>query len=154
MVQRYTIGQTARMVGVPTSTLRYYERAGLLRPTGRTAHNYRYYAEEVLERLRFIRAAQGSGFTLDDISHLLSLGQDAAPPCEEVQGIIEERVRDVERRIRDLKHLRGVLRSSLQSCLSGKSSGMCYVINTLRHASASGSARSPARGDRPRGQNK
>ena len=61
MASPYTIGQLARAAGLPTSTLRYYERAGLLEPTGRSEGNYRLYGEEALERLRFIRAAQATG---------------------------------------------------------------------------------------------
>lgn len=70
MNMTYTIGQLARAVGVPTSTVRYYERIGLLQPDGRTAGNYRLYGKEALECLRFIRAAQATGFTLEDITHL------------------------------------------------------------------------------------
>ena len=66
-----TIGQIAKAAGVPTSTVRYYERAGLLRPTSRTAANYRVYSAGDLERLRFIRAAQATGFQLEDVKKQL-----------------------------------------------------------------------------------
>ncbi len=65
-----TIGQLAAQADVPTSTVRYYERRGLLRCEGRTRANYRQYGEATLERLRFIRAAQAAGFTLVDIRSL------------------------------------------------------------------------------------
>ena len=57
----YTIGQLAKEGGVPTSTVRYYERIGLLHPNDRTGGNYRVYSDTALERLRFIRAAQATG---------------------------------------------------------------------------------------------
>ena len=47
----YTIGQFARAVGVPTSTIRYYERIGLLQPSGRSGGNYRFYTDDSLTRL-------------------------------------------------------------------------------------------------------
>ena len=53
----FTIGELARAADVPTSTVRYYEREAILRPTGRSASNYRLYSGADLERLRFIRAA-------------------------------------------------------------------------------------------------
>ena len=77
----YTIGQLARAAGVPTSTVRYYERIGLVRPAGRTAGNYRVYGEEALECLRFIRAAQATGFALEDISALLNCRRDNTAVC-------------------------------------------------------------------------
>lgn len=63
-----SIGQLAKAAGVPTSALRYYERIGLLEPDGRTGGNYRYYSDDALRRLRFIRAAHATGFRLDEAS--------------------------------------------------------------------------------------
>ncbi len=68
-----TIGQLAKEAGVPISTVRYYEGRGLLEPEERTASRYRLYGPDALHRLRFIRAAQTSGFTLEDTSKLLEL---------------------------------------------------------------------------------
>ena len=67
----FTIGELAKAAGVPTSTVRYYEREGILRPAGRNGSNYRLYSREDVERLCFIRAAQGTGFTLRDVTELL-----------------------------------------------------------------------------------
>ena len=58
MAKHLTIGEFADAAGVPTSTIRYYERARLLKPSSRSASNYRLYSADDLERLRFIRAAQ------------------------------------------------------------------------------------------------
>ena len=54
MTQQYTIGQLARAAGVPITTLRYYERAGLVRPTTRADNQYRLYAEQTIQVIHFI----------------------------------------------------------------------------------------------------
>ena len=102
----YTIGQLASAVGIPTSTVRYYERKGLLRPTGRTDGNYRYYGKDARERLQFIRAAQASGFTLEDVSAILDLNDGATSPCKEVQDLIEQRLAETEQRLAGLRRVR------------------------------------------------
>ncbi|MCI0657218.1 MAG: MerR family transcriptional regulator, partial [Acidobacteria bacterium] len=84
MKQRLTIGQLAKEAGVPTSTVRYYERSQILQPEGRTQGNYRIYGPGALERLRFIRAAQSHGFTLDDIESLFAFRDGGTAPCKEV----------------------------------------------------------------------
>ena len=56
-MKTYTIGRLAAAAGVPASTVRYYEREGILTPDERTAGNYRQYGERALERLRFSRPA-------------------------------------------------------------------------------------------------
>ena len=131
MSRQYKIGELARAAEVPTSTVRHYERIGLLKPAGRTPHNYRYYSDEAVERLRFIRAAQTSGFTLDNIEALLELRGDAHAPNERVQGLIRQRLGEVEGRLRDLRHVRDVLRSSLKTCQRGEGDGVCDVLDSL-----------------------
>lgn len=58
-----TIGALARAAGVGIETIRFYERRGLLLEPPRTAAGYRQYSAEAVDRLRFIRRAQGLGIT-------------------------------------------------------------------------------------------
>jgi DNA-binding transcriptional MerR regulator len=66
-----TIGEVAARGGVRTSTLRYYEDEGLLRPATRVS-GQRRYEESALEALTVIRFCRELGFTLDEIRTLLS----------------------------------------------------------------------------------
>jgi DNA-binding transcriptional MerR regulator len=76
-----TIGQLAKAAEVPTSTVRFYERRGLIGPDACTRANYRTFTAQTLERLRFIRAAQASGFSLKDIREMLALAHFDEPRC-------------------------------------------------------------------------
>ena len=145
MERRYTIGGLARGAGVPTSTVRYYERAGLIRPDGRTEGNYRVYGPPALERLRFIRAAQAIGLTLEDITTLLDFRDGRTAPCHEVQILIEERLSELEQRLEQLQHVRSILRSSLRMCRQTERSGRCQVIDRLKVAASSGPSSSRGR---------
>jgi len=138
-----TIGVLARAGGVPVSTVRYYERVGLLRPSGRSGGNYRLYADEDLERLRFIRAAQATGFTLADIRELLR-----PTSCRRVQERIERRLADVGDRLGELRHVQRVLREALTLCLSHEASGRCAALDDLARSAGPGS-RSSRRAPRP-----
>ena len=126
MKGRLTIGELARRAEVPISTVRYYERAGLLRPSGRSASNYRLYSRDELHRLRFVRAAQATGFTLDDIAQLLRPAR-----CSRVQELIGRRLDQVSERMRELRHVRRVLQASLDECCEHEETGRCRVIDTL-----------------------
>ena len=121
-----TIGELSTSAGVPTSTVRYYERAGLLQASGRSAANYRLYSEEDAQRLRFIRAAQATGFSLDDVKQLLR-----PAPCRRVQRLIEHRLESVEARMRELRHVRRVLKQSRSACQAHEQSGRCRVVDDL-----------------------
>ena len=71
-----TIGKLASAAGVNTQTIRYYERSGLFPVPARTPSGYRQFGPDELRRLRFIRRAQGLGFSLTEIRELLGLLRD------------------------------------------------------------------------------
>jgi MerR family mercuric resistance operon transcriptional regulator len=133
-----TIGRLAKAVGVPISTIRYYEREGLLAADSRTAGNYRLYGGAALERLRFIRTAQDNGFSLEDIRLLLAAR--AAPPgtCEKVQERINARLAELDQRLRDIRRFRATLRRWLAACRTSAPTGRCAVVQGLARQSARG----------------
>ncbi len=124
-----TIGALAKAGGVATSTVRFYEREGLLAPSGRSTSNYRLYTEADLERLRFIRAAQATGFTLGDVKTLLR-----PAPCGRVQSLIENRLDEVSHRMAELRRVSRVLESALRACRAHAPSGRCKVVDDLSSA--------------------
>ena len=132
MTMQLTISELAKAVGVPTTTLRYYERVGLLKPEDRSQGNYRLFGGESLRRLRFIRAAQAIGFRLEAVKTLLGIHDAGMPACRNVQALIGERLTDIEERLKDLRHVQRVLKSSLRKCIESEQRGCCHVIETLR----------------------
>lgn len=91
---RYVISIAARMVGVHTHTLRYYERVGLLEPA-RSDTNLRLYSDEDIERLRRIRTLMDElGVNLAGVEVILKL----LARMEEMQNQIEVMMRDSQRR--------------------------------------------------------
>lgn len=126
MARSLKISELANAGEVPISTVRYYEREGILKSAGRSASNYRLYSQDDVERLRFIRAAQASGFALDDIRSLL-----LPAPCGKVQEVIAHRLEVVEARMRELRHVRRVLRNSLDACHEHERTGRCRVVDDL-----------------------
>jgi len=132
MAKQFTISQVAKAADLPTTTVRYYERIGLVQPEDRSAGNYRLYSEESLRKLKFIRAAQAIGFTLDDVKALLSTPSNSAASCREVQSLIEDRLAEVDQRLKDLRHVQRVLKSSLEKCKETEKADCCHVVETLR----------------------
>lgn len=84
----YRISDAARRTGLPTSTLRYYERIGLLPAPVRTDSGYRAYEERALDRLTFIARAKDLGLRLEDIGGLADLWD--AERCGPVQTRLRE----------------------------------------------------------------
>lgn len=131
MPKQFTISQLAKAADIPTTTVRYYERIGLVEPEDRSHGNYRLYGDGSLKKVKFIRAAQATGFTLDDVKSLLADEDGAAPKCGSVQGLIEDRLADIEQRLKDLRHVRKVLKSALEKCHKQKKTDCCHVVEGL-----------------------
>ena len=130
-----TIGKLAQAADVPISTVRFYERRGLLKPDARTRSNYRTYSARSAERLKFIRAAQATGFSLKDIREMLALTYSDDPPCDEVAALIERRLLDVKQRLRELKRIDRTLSTALKSCCKG-GPDWCNEIERLKGSKA------------------
>ena len=66
------VAELAGSAGLAPSTVRYYERVGLLSPARRATNGYRVFDESALEELAFIARAKGIGMTLEDIARLVA----------------------------------------------------------------------------------
>jgi DNA-binding transcriptional MerR regulator len=100
------VGELADVVGVRSDTIRYYERAGLLPPPGRTPAGYREYDAGAVDRLRFIQGAQRLGLHLADIRTLLGVRDTGTCPCEPAEQLLLRRLAEVDAEILRLTALR------------------------------------------------
>jgi DNA-binding transcriptional MerR regulator len=113
-VGTYRISQLAECAGVPATTLRFYEKEGLL-PAARTSSGYRQYTDSDRERVQFITAAKHLGLPLDQIRELLTVwdGGRCRSLRDELQLLITAQVSAAGERIDDLRIFRGRLAAAL-----------------------------------------
>jgi DNA-binding transcriptional MerR regulator len=127
MLDGLTIGDLAERCGVSRDTLRFYERERLLSPPRCSASGYRLYGQADAARVRFIRRAQATGLTLDDIRELLRVQQLRTPEtCRRVAARLRERIEALDRKIAELKAFRGELAEAVAQCEEGAES--CPVV--------------------------
>ena len=107
-----TVGQLADKTSETVKTVRYWTNLGLLNAK-RGENGYRYYCEEMIARVAFIRSTQALGFTLRDIQSILALREEGTQPCQEVREELAEHLRAVRSRITELQRLEAELASRL-----------------------------------------
>ncbi len=130
-----TIARLARAAGMGVETVRYYQRRGLMpvpRVSGKTA--FRHYDDAHLQRLLFIRRAQGAGFTLETIKELLAL--DRTRDRTRVRALATERLEALARQAEELEASRQALQRLLHVC-QGSNRGPCPIIEAFSPAHAS-----------------
>lgn len=126
-----TIGQLAKSAGVGVETVRFYERKGLLAEPNRRPSGYRQYGEEVVNRLRFIKRAKELGFTLSEIKDLLSLRLDPTTTCADVKQRAEEKIDDIEAKIRTLRRMKNALMKVTKACSGRGGTSECPILEAL-----------------------
>lgn len=109
-----SIGEVAEIVGVATSTLRYYEEIGLI-PEPQRLNGRRRYAEDILPVLALIQLAKDSNFTLDEIKELLHDFPAEMPVSERWQTIAERKIAEVDAIIQQAQSTKELLVESI-SC--------------------------------------
>jgi MerR family mercuric resistance operon transcriptional regulator len=144
-----TISKAARAAGVGVETLRFYERRNLImRPSKPSDGGFRLYPPETIERVRFIRQAQGLGFSLREIEELLSLRADPASDCGQVRQRAVAKLEDVQRKIEELERFHRALEELIAACPGSGALRACSIMEALA-AGAPGNTPRGRRRNRP-----
>ena len=125
-----TIGKLAAQAGVAIDTVRYYERAGLLPEPPRRESGYREYPQETVKRLRFIRRAKALGFSLPEISELLSLSAPRAD-VRKVKTAAQLKLKLLDEKIAELTRVREGLQKLVKHCPGHGKADECPILNAL-----------------------
>ena len=96
----YTIQKLGLKVNMPVSTIRYYERVGILKPK-RKENGYRYFDNEDIKKIKYIRVMKYAGFSIDEIKILIFfLDRPVAKNCTEKSNeLLTLREFQIEKRI-------------------------------------------------------
>lgn len=131
-----TISALARAGEVGVETVRYYQRRGLLPTPEKSggsglAGGIRRYGPEHVRKLRFIRAAQASGFTLDQIGELLTL--EASQNRARARALAAEHIAALDARIAALQAARSALEHLAHQCAAADE-GPCPILASFDRA--------------------
>lgn len=131
MTHTLRIGRVAEEAGVSVQTLRYYERRGLIEKPPTSAAGYRSYPPGSVEEVRFIKRAQGLGFTLDEVASLIALRVAGRRRRQDVRTVAQQRLRSVERKLADLQSIRDALARLVQECVCRDEGADCPILGAL-----------------------
>lgn len=131
------IGEVSKRLGVSVDTLRFYEKQGLLTPTGRSAAGYRLYQAQDLARLQFIQKAKAVGFTLAETQTLLSIDLEKQQwACADVKGFVADKLQQVTEKISELQLFARSLQQLADACCGGpQSAEHCTILAALESQS-------------------
>lgn len=123
-----TIGRLAKAAQVGVETIRYYQGRGLL-PVPRASGAVRHYPPALVDRIGFIKRAQGLGFSLQEISTLLDLADGRNRRA--VQAVTTARLEQIRAKLADLTRMRDALDELLERCVATGHTQPCPIIEVL-----------------------
>ncbi|ASR55730.1 MULTISPECIES: MerR family transcriptional regulator [Cellulomonas] len=123
----YRIAAAAELVGVPATTLRYYEDIGLVERPARGANGYRTYDDADLARLRFITATKNLGIPLTDVAELVKAYdvEDCSTVAHQVVEMVAQRLAQTQARIGELVALAARLQTVSARLADAPAAGPC-----------------------------
>ena len=124
------IGELSRTTGVNIETIRYYERETILPPPQRDSGNRRIYHDGDIRRLNFIHKCRGLGFSLKEITSLLSLVDSGNFTCRQVHDLTLHHAEQVSEKIESLNRMEKVLVEMAEQCSQGNVP-QCPIIDIL-----------------------
>ena len=125
------IAEVARQAGLPASTLRFYEKRGLIASSGPQGVRRRF-APRVLDQLALIALGQAAGLSLDEIRSMLS--PDGGPRID--RGLLAAKAKQIDETV---KHLRAVSRGLRHAAACpAPSHAQCPTFQRLLKAAAAG----------------
>ncbi|CAB1083718.1 hypothetical protein JY97_07190 [Alkalispirochaeta odontotermitis] len=130
-MEKLSIGGLAQKANVNIETIRYYERRGLLPEPPRNKSGHRQYPSEALKRTDFIKRCQALGFSLKEITEILELRITPESTCADMKLRAGEKLTDVDRKIRELTHIRDALSGLLNKCTGKGPIGSCPILEEL-----------------------
>lgn len=134
MMQQYLISDLAKKTQLSTDTIRFYEKKNLIQASFRAENNYKYYNDETLKRLIFIKRCRSLDMTLQEIIALLEQVQHPERGCKIVDQLIAEHIQHVETRILELQSFKTQLVALRQSCASDSTIDHCQIVKNLAAA--------------------
>ena len=108
-----SIGQVARICGLATSTIRYYEKVGLL-PQPVRVNRQRRYGTEVIGRLRLLRVAREAGFTIAETRTFVAGFSATTPPANRWRVLARRKLEEIETQTKQLRRMKTLLESSFR----------------------------------------
>jgi DNA-binding transcriptional MerR regulator len=127
MTTALTIGDVTRRTGVAQTTLRYYEKVGLI-PAPERVGGQRRYQESVLVRLEVIRLCKAAGFALDEITVLMD---DDSPGRPAARALAKAKLAEIDAQMQSLTRARQIIEWGLRCTCPSIDACTCGIHQAL-----------------------
>ncbi|WP_308925924.1 helix-turn-helix domain-containing protein [Janthinobacterium sp. J1-1] len=131
---KLTIGALSTKTHCTVPTIRYYEQIGLLPRPERASNGHRYYRDDDLKRLTFIKRCRDFGFPIEQVRDLAGLFEDGDRACVEVRDLAQVHLDQVRAKLEEMRQLEASLEAFVCNCNAACNGGLtrdCIIIEDM-----------------------
>lgn len=130
------IGETAKQTGISVSAIRYYDQIGLINSSYNGESNFRYFKEDDVKIILFIKKAQHLGFNLDEIKDLLKIWRKGKTVCPNIRALAKKKIKELNDKVFELKKLEHSLIDYINdskdiNCCPSEEKSVCKIVNKV-----------------------
>lgn len=127
----YTVGEMAKIIGVAPSTLRYYDKEGLLPFVERSGSGIRIFGEQDLNTLSIIHCLKQSGLSIKEIKSFIDMVQQGDETIDERLELFEKRRIILEKQIKEMQNTLKVLDYKCWYYQTAKKEGSTEAVDKM-----------------------
>lgn len=124
------ISEAAKLSGLSSKTIRYYESVGLVKHPKRADNGYRDYQDQDIDALMFLHQARQVGFSLQECKQLLQLYRNQDRQSAHVKSLVLEKIEEIEKKLTHLHEMKNTLTDLAEQC-AGDEGPSCAIIDSL-----------------------
>lgn len=129
----FLISDLAKQVGTTVDAIRFYEKKGLLAPISKAENGYRYYNQNSLDRLIFIKNCRDVDLSIDEITQLLAEIQAPSNDCHQVNNLIDHHLEELDKKLQTLHNFKLQLMRIRKTCNGVQSIDNCLILKEFQN---------------------
>ena len=114
-VMKMTIAEVSKKFGISSTTLRYYEKIGLMNPVAKNISGHRDYQEPDLRRINFIKCMRAAGMTIEQIKLYVDLFNEGEHTISQRKDIMIEQLGNLEAQVEELQSIISYLKHKIDN---------------------------------------
>lgn len=126
------IGELAMRTGLSVDAIRFYEKSGMIKKQTRSDSGYRDFNEDAAKAVEFISHCRGLDIPIPEIKMLLNVRSGTSKSCREANEVIDDQIRKLRDRIKELKSLERTLSELRSVCNQELAPKDCKIIQSLK----------------------
>ncbi|EHA7756856.1 MerR family transcriptional regulator [Enterococcus faecalis] len=105
----------AKMFNISVSTIRYYEKIGIIPPIQRDENGYRIYTNSTLNWIYLMKSLRNAGLSIDSLLEFSRLSQEQGEERKKQKEILQNQLQEIDEKLAEMQRVRKLLAYKIET---------------------------------------